>query len=133
MKDVKPMYRPHTILARTISIELTLRRSSSEIAAVNRDPSRGTKLDSIQQLIRDSLRPLSKRRFFSSSIPADTGFSESFQGTDQGIATWCHDWLTPAIVSVLHMLTEVGSGKSIEIVLFALVLFFMWKRWSHLS
>ena len=30
------------------------------------------------------------------------------------------------------MLTEVGSGKSIEIVLFALVLFFMWKRWSHL-
>ena len=31
------------------------------------------------------------------------------------------------------MLTEVGSGKSIEIVLFALVLFFMWKRWSHLS
>jgi hypothetical protein len=79
-------------------------------------------LDSIQQLIRDSLRPLFKRRFFSSSIPGDTGFSESFPGTDQGIATWFHDWLTPAIVSVLHMLTEVGSGKSMEIVLFALVL-----------
>ena len=78
------MYRPHTIFARTISIELTLRRSSSEIAAVNRDPSRGTKLDSIQQLIRDSLRPLFKRRFFSSSIPADTGFSESFSGHRSG-------------------------------------------------
>jgi hypothetical protein len=61
------------------------------------------------------------------------GLANPFQGTDQGIATWFHDWLTPAIVSVLHMLTEVGSGKSIEIVLFALVLFFMWKRWSHLS
>jgi hypothetical protein len=70
------MYRPHTILARTISIELTLRRSSSEIAA--------TKFDSIQQLIRDSLRPLFKRRFFSSSIPADTGFSESFSGHRSG-------------------------------------------------
>ena len=78
------MYRRHTIFARTISIELTLRRSSSEIAAVHRDPSRGTKLDSIQQSIRDSLRPLFKRRFFSSSIPADTGFSESFSGHRSG-------------------------------------------------
>jgi hypothetical protein len=51
MKDVKPMYRPNIILARTISIELTLRRSSPEIAAVN------------QQLIRDSLHALFKRRF----------------------------------------------------------------------
>jgi hypothetical protein len=36
------MYRRGTILARTISIELTLRRSSSEIAAGNRDRSRVT-------------------------------------------------------------------------------------------
>jgi hypothetical protein len=84
MKDVKPMYRSHTILARTILIELTLRRLSSEIAAFNRNPSRGTELDSIQQLIRDSLRPLFKRRFFSSSIRADTGFSESFSGHRSG-------------------------------------------------
>jgi hypothetical protein len=41
------MYRPHTILARINSIELTLRRSSSEIAAANRDSSRGTALDSV--------------------------------------------------------------------------------------
>ena len=98
------MYRPHTILARTISIELTLRRSSSEIAA--------TKLDSIQQLIRGSLRPLFKRRFSPRASQPILGLANPFQGT---------------------MLTEVGSGKSIEIVLFALVLFFMWKRWSHLS
>ena len=127
------MYRPHTILARTISIELTLRRSSSEIAAVNRDPSRGTKLDSIQQLIRDSLHALFKRRFSPRASQPILGLANPLQGTDQGIATWFHDWLTPAIVSVLHMLTEVGSAKSIEIILFALVLFFMWKRWSHLS
>ena len=127
------MYRRHTIFARTISIELTLRRSSSEIAAVNRDPSRGTKLDSIQQSIRDSLRPLLNAVFSPRASQPILGLANPFQGTDQGIATWFHDWLTPAIVSVLHMLTEVGSGKSIEIVLFALVLFFMWKRWSHLS
>jgi hypothetical protein len=81
-------------------------------------------LDSIQQLIRDSLRFLNTV-FSPRASQADTGFSESFQGTDQGIATWFHDWLTPAIVTVLHMLTEVGLGKSIGIVLFALVLFFM--------
>src|SRR6476620_12334860 len=119
MKDVKPMYRPHTILARTISIELTLRRSSPEIAAVNRDPSRGTKLDSIQQLIRDSLHALFKRRFSPRAWQAVLGLANPFQGTDQGIASWFHDWLTPAIVSALHVLTEVGSGKSIGIVLCA--------------
>jgi hypothetical protein len=36
---VKAMYGRHTILARTNSIELTLRRPSSEIAGANRDPS----------------------------------------------------------------------------------------------
>ena len=36
------MYRPQIILARNISIEVPRRRSSPEIAAVNRDPSRAT-------------------------------------------------------------------------------------------
>ena len=36
------MYRRATILARNISIELPMRRSSSEIAGANRDPSRVT-------------------------------------------------------------------------------------------
>jgi hypothetical protein len=34
------MYRPQIILARNISIEVPRRRSSPEIAAANRDPSR---------------------------------------------------------------------------------------------
>ena len=36
------MYRPQIILARNISIEMPGRRSSPEIAAANRDPSRAT-------------------------------------------------------------------------------------------
>jgi membrane-associated phospholipid phosphatase len=57
------------------------------------------------------------------------GLANPFQRTDQGIATWFHDRLTPAFAGVLHALTEFGSGKSIGIVLFALVVFFVWKRW----
>jgi membrane-associated phospholipid phosphatase len=57
------------------------------------------------------------------------GLANPFQSADQGIATWFHDRLTPAFAGVLHTLTEVGSGKSIGIVVFALVLFFVWKRW----
>jgi len=57
------------------------------------------------------------------------GLANPFQNTDQGIATWFHDRLTPAFASVLHTLTEVGSGRWIGIVVFVLVLFFVWKRW----
>jgi hypothetical protein len=42
MKNLKAMYRKGTILARNNSMELTLRGSFSEIAAINRDPSRAT-------------------------------------------------------------------------------------------
>jgi membrane-associated phospholipid phosphatase len=57
------------------------------------------------------------------------GLANPFQSADQGIATWFHERLTPTFASVLHALTEVGSGKWIGIVLFALILFFVWKRW----
>ena len=57
------------------------------------------------------------------------GLVNPLQSTDQGIATWFHDRLTPAFASVLHALTEFGSGKSIGIAVFVLVLFFVWKRW----
>jgi membrane-associated phospholipid phosphatase len=57
------------------------------------------------------------------------GLANPFQSTDQGIAIWFHEQLTPAFVSVLHGFTEFGSGEWIGIVLFALVLFFAWKRW----
>ena len=49
-------------------------------------------------------------------------------GADNGIATWFHQRLTPTFVSVLHGMTEFGSGEWIGVVLFALVLFFAWKR-----
>jgi undecaprenyl-diphosphatase len=52
-----------------------------------------------------------------------------FSGADHGIATWFHERLTPTFVSVLDAFTEFGSGQWIGIVLFALVLFFAWKRW----
>lgn len=57
------------------------------------------------------------------------GLANPLQSIDRGIATWFHDRLTPAFVSVLHTLTEFGSGEWIGVVLFALVLFFVWKRW----
>lgn len=52
-----------------------------------------------------------------------------FSSADHGIAMWFHERLTPTFVTVLHALTEFGSGEWIGIVLSALVLFFAWKRW----
>ena len=61
------------------------------------------------------------------------GLVNPFQSTDQGIATWFHERLTPTFVSVLHGLTEFGSSEWIAIVLLALVLFFTLKRsWPSL-
>jgi membrane-associated phospholipid phosphatase len=48
---------------------------------------------------------------------------------DHGTAIWFHERLTPALVSVLHVFTEFGSGEWIGIVLFVLALLFAWKRW----
>jgi membrane-associated phospholipid phosphatase len=50
-------------------------------------------------------------------------------GPDHDLATWFHERLTPAFVAVLHAFTDFGSGEWIGIVVFALVLFFAWKRW----
>jgi undecaprenyl-diphosphatase len=56
-----------------------------------------------------------------------------FSSADHGIATWFHERLTPAFVSVLRAFTEFGSSEWIGIILFALVLFFGWKRrWPSL-
>jgi membrane-associated phospholipid phosphatase len=57
------------------------------------------------------------------------GLANPFQSADQGIATWFHERLTPAFASVLRALTEFGSSEWIGMVLLALVLFFVWKRW----
>src|SRR6266542_3855200 len=56
-----------------------------------------------------------------------------FWSADHGIATWFHEHLTPVFVSVLHAFTEFGSGEWIGIIMFAVALFFAWKRlWPSL-
>ena len=66
--------------------------------------------------------------------PAATlGLANPLQNADQEIATWFQSRLTPAFVSGLRAVTELGSSEWIGIVLFALVLFFVWKRaWPSL-
>src|SRR5437867_435991 len=52
-----------------------------------------------------------------------------FWSADHGIATWFHVRLTPVFVTVLRAFTEFGSAEWIGVILFALTLFFVWKRW----
>jgi membrane-associated phospholipid phosphatase len=67
------------------------------------------------------------------SPTAILGLVNPFQSTDQGVATWFHNRLTPALAGELHTVTEFGSAEWIGIVLLALVLFFVWKRsWPSL-
>ena len=67
----------------------------------------------------------------SSALPV--ALTNPLWGADHGIATWFHERLTPAFVTILHAFTEFGSGEWIGIVLLALVLFFVWKRsWPSL-
>jgi membrane-associated phospholipid phosphatase len=50
-------------------------------------------------------------------------------GPDHEVAGWFHAHLTQTFVSVLRSFTEFGSAEWIGLILFALVLFFVWKRW----
>src|SRR5882724_11291142 len=50
-------------------------------------------------------------------------------GPDHEVATWFHAHLTRTFVSVLRAFTDFGSGEWIGLILFAVVLFFVWKRW----
>jgi len=63
------------------------------------------------------------------SPTAILGLANPLQTTDEGIATWFHERLTPAFATVLHTLTEFGSGKLIGLIVFVLMLFFVWRRW----
>jgi membrane-associated phospholipid phosphatase len=56
-------------------------------------------------------------------------FANPFGSADHGIATWFHERLTPAFMTILRAFIEFGSGEWIGIVLCVLVLFFVWKRW----
>ena len=50
-------------------------------------------------------------------------------GLDTQMATWFHQHLTQTFVTILRALSEPGSSECIGILLFAIVLFFIWKRW----
>jgi len=50
-------------------------------------------------------------------------------GPDTQAATWFHEHLTQTVVTILRALSEPGSSECIGILLFAIVLFFIWKRW----
>ena len=64
---------------------------------------------------------------------ATLAVANPFWSADHGIATWFHERLTLAFVTVLHAFAEFGSGEWIGVVLFALVVFFAWKRsWPSL-
>ena len=52
-----------------------------------------------------------------------------FAGVDHGVALWFHAHLTPAFVSVLRGITQLGSSEWIGIILGLAVLFFIYKRW----
>jgi Membrane-associated phospholipid phosphatase len=66
--------------------------------------------------------------FLQNSV-APLAVANPLAGTDHELAGWFHQRLTPAFVSVLRAFTDFGSAEWIGIVLFALVLFFAWKRW----
>ena len=50
-------------------------------------------------------------------------------GPDTRVATWFHQHLTQTFVTILRALSEPGSSECIGFLLFAIVLFFIWKRW----
>jgi len=60
---------------------------------------------------------------------ASLAIANPLVGPDHQLANWFHQRLTPAFVNVLRAFTEFGSSEWIGIALFALVLFFVWKRW----
>lgn len=67
--------------------------------------------------------------FLSQNVPAALALANPFWSTDHGVANWFHERLTPAFVSVLRGFTEFGSGEWIGIIVFALAIYFAWKRW----
>ena len=62
-------------------------------------------------------------------IYAAIGMVNPLAGPDTQAATWFHQHLTQTFVTILRALSEPGSSECIGILLFAIVLFFIWKRW----
>jgi membrane-associated phospholipid phosphatase len=55
--------------------------------------------------------------------------SNPLAGPDHEVAGWFHAHLTRTFVGVLRAFTDFGCSEWIGIVLFAMVVFFVWKRW----
>ena len=62
-------------------------------------------------------------------IYAAIGMVNPLAAPDTQVATWFHQHLTQTFVTILRALSEPGSSECIGILLFAIVLFFIWKRW----
>ena len=72
--------------------------------------------------------------FLSQNSLAPIALANPLGGADHELATWFHERLSPAFVSVLRAFTDFGSAQWIGFALFALVLFFAWKRlWPSLA
>ena len=56
-------------------------------------------------------------------------FANPLAGPDHEVAGWFHAHLTRTFVAVLRAFTDFGCAEWIGVVLFALVVFFVWKRW----
>jgi membrane-associated phospholipid phosphatase len=67
--------------------------------------------------------------FLPQNFVAPLALANPLAGTDHELASWFHERLTPAFVSILRAFTDFGSGEWIGLVMFGLVLFFVWKRW----
>jgi undecaprenyl-diphosphatase len=67
--------------------------------------------------------------FLPQNFVAPLALANPLGGADHELAKWFHERLTPTFVGVLHAVTDFGSGEWIGMVLFALALFFVWKRW----
>ena len=67
--------------------------------------------------------------FLPQNFVAPVAIANPLLGPDHQLATWFHERLSPAFVTVLRAFAEFGSGEWIGLVVFALVLFFAWKRW----
>jgi membrane-associated phospholipid phosphatase len=67
--------------------------------------------------------------FLPKNSVASLAVANPLLGPDHQLATWFHERLTPAFVSGLRALSEFGCAEWIGIVLFALVVFFAWRRW----
>jgi membrane-associated phospholipid phosphatase len=130
------MYRRRVILARTISAFFAgagfgrcfLTLFGVELGRVRQDLFTQI-VDS--RLIGDKLVLLSVTNalFLPQNFVALLALTNPFDGTDHELAAWFHERLSPAFVVVLHAFTNFGSGEWIGTVVFALALFFVWKRW----